>query len=390
MNIGYKSLIFDAFSPHLPEKIAESARVPDPLAAYNLAVDAKILSVTDQAFARAENLLSSGMPLFDPIQYGAQGKIMDSWETMRHNVNECDAMEFELKRASTVAYVTLSTIHHLGNNAAHAKVEGFSPDTLEWAVIVPKIALQGHSTKHVLSESGSTVFSRVRVCIYPDGGLTRLGLYNESLPAAEKAKFQHFAQATSVVCEECIATTIRTLNPMCLFSEAEIAKNWTQCVATLSELDVASAALGGKVVYASNEHFGSSVQVISPYAPIDMNDGFESARTRDPNFGTHCEQVVVKLARAVHVTRIEMDFSYFVNNNPVAMEILGYVADTGDSLGGDTAGKWVPLVARTRVKEFAGCAKEFVITQCEHLIERVRVVIFPDGGFNRVRVFAKF
>jgi hypothetical protein len=56
VNLGYKELIFRAFSPTLPEKI-ENPGPLDPLAPANLAIDAAILNVSNQRFARAENLI---------------------------------------------------------------------------------------------------------------------------------------------------------------------------------------------------------------------------------------------------------------------------------------------------------------------------------------------
>jgi len=66
VNIGYKSLVFDAFIPQLPEVIMDQGPL-DPLAKFNLAVGSRIEYVTDQKFARAENLFSDHQPIFHLI-----------------------------------------------------------------------------------------------------------------------------------------------------------------------------------------------------------------------------------------------------------------------------------------------------------------------------------
>lgn len=76
---------------------------------------------------------------------------------------------------------------------------------------------------------------------------------------------------------------------------------------------------------------------------MGMHDGFETKRSRgrDPNNsdGTGCEGLLVALgtveesrSAGAHVLAvIEADFSYFVNNNPVAMEIWGFTEMSDDA-----------------------------------------------------------
>ena len=48
------------------------------------AAGAKVLFATDDWFARAENLLNDGPPIFIDDLYCEQGKVMDGWETRRY------------------------------------------------------------------------------------------------------------------------------------------------------------------------------------------------------------------------------------------------------------------------------------------------------------------
>jgi allantoicase len=143
-------------------------------------------------------------------------------------------------------------------------------------------------------------------------------------------------------------------------------------IKTGEELNLASLAYGAKLIKASNEHYGPAIQVISPFSPINMFDGLESARSRIKD---HFEEVIIELAHASKIHRIEMDFTFFVNNNPLFVSIEGFTSDS-----------WKPLVQKTNVKAFAGNTKQFKI-HSELMYSQIRVLTIPDGGMNRLRVF---
>jgi allantoicase/malate synthase/CubicO group peptidase (beta-lactamase class C family) len=378
VNFGYKEMIFGAFSPALPEAIAE--RGPeDPLGRFNLAAGAQILEVSNQKFARAENLLSTHLPVFDPELFGSQGKIMDSWETVRHNPKPCDTLVLQLKSPARIRYIALSTQFHLGNQAQFIRLEGMAQGSSEWIELLPKTALEGHALRRARSADSMTMFEKIRVSLYPDGGFTRLGLYDDGLPDAEKKRF---AVAASVPFAEKIPQALKPLTPHFQATADEIKRYWNLLRKkrtwnlsgnrTEEEVDFASAGLGGKVIGVTNEHYGPAERIISPFPPVNMFDGFESARSRDRD---HREEVHIQLAKPVRVTRVLIDFTYFRNNNPRELSVSGIAA-----------GKSVTLVAKTPVKAFAGNKIEFNVNVAEK-IESVTVTAFPDGGMNRVHVF---
>jgi allantoicase/malate synthase/CubicO group peptidase (beta-lactamase class C family) len=377
VNVGYRKLIFSAFTPDLPEAILEKGPM-DPLASYNLAVGGKILEVSNQRFARAENLLSPYLPTFDPKLFGKQGKIMDSWETVRHNQRLCDEMIFELKSPSDIRYVGISTQFHLGNQAQFISLQGRGDKTKnQWMEILPKISLQGHAYVAIQTTTDDLEFSAIRVLLYPDGGLTRLGLYNESLPDTEKSKFSPVAAMVSIPFASFDAQTSKPLTPKYNVTSENVQRNLKMAsdgAKQSAEIDFASAAFGGKIIKASNEHYGPAVQVISPYPPLNMFDGLESARSRDKD---HQEEVVIALGKNCRIHRLEIDFTYFVNNNPLEISIEAL-----------TEGEWVPLVKRRPAKAYAGNQLVFEI-QNSQIFSEVRVITLPDGGMNRVRVFGR-
>ena len=85
------------------------------------------------------------------------------------------------------------------------------------------------------------------------------------------------------------------------------------------------------------------------------------------NFAQHC-QIVRGLPY--------LDFKFFVNNNPREVSIEGLCGDD-----------WMPLVKKTNVKAYAANKKEFIIDDGLKYAQ-LRVKTFPDGGVNRLLVFA--
>ena len=150
--------------------------------------------------------------------------------------------------------------------------------------------------------------------------------------------------------------------------------------------DLACEALGGRVVATSNNRYGHSQQLIAEAAPTSMGDGWETSRSRG---GEHLDYVVVALGRAGIVDRIEVDFTYFVLNNPVALRLVGALVNEGADAPEN--GEWLELVPRTKVKSLAGGILRVEGPQlgAAGKVSHVRLETFPDGGANRLRVFGR-
>jgi len=370
VNVGYRDLVFKAFHPRLPEAIVHHGK-RSPHADRNLVSGARLSKVSNQLFGRAENLISPYDPVFDPGLFGKEGKIMDSWETVRHNPRPFDEMTLDLSQPGKIRYVSLSTQFHLGNQAAFIRLEGCSND--QWLEILPKTPMDGHALLLIDRGSDDRVYSKIRVQNFPDGGFSRLGLYSD-LPEAERKHYQPIGQAQCIQFKESIPQTRKPMSLPYQGSDQEIEKNRAH-LRPGDLVNIASAAFGAKVLHASNEHYGPAIQVISPYRPLNMFDGLESARSRKPG---HHEELVIRLAKPGRLEKIIVDFTYFVNNNPLELAIQ---AQLGDS--------WVELVPRSWVKGFAGSQKSFVISD-ERSFDVLRVQTFPDGGLNRVLAFSRW
>ena len=363
VNVGYKNLLFNAFLPTLPEEIINRG-ASDPLAPYNLLTQAIIQKVSNQKFARAKNMISSYSPVFDPELFGKQGKIMDSWESARHNPYEFDFVELALVEPSLFHYVSLSTKFHDGNQAEFVRITGKCTNTSEWSEILPKQKMLGHSFIDIKLDTSEITYTHIKVEMYPDGGLTRVGLYAE-LPENNKLKF------TMKVCERFKEDIPKSKKPLSLKYEPSpraITRNKQK-----AKINLAGLAFGAKFVSASNEHYSPAIQLLSPYPPIHMFDGLESARSRNlDNF----EEVIIELAEVSKIKRIILDFTFFVNNNPREVSIEGLCGD-----------EWSVLVKKTNVKVYAANRIQFKISDGLNY-RLIKIKTFPDGGINRLYVFA--
>jgi malate synthase len=369
VNLGYKNLILNAFMPMRAEAIENKGPI-DPLASFNILSQARVLEVSNDLFARGENLISDYLPQFDPELFGQQGKIMDSWETVRHNLMGEDYLILELKSAASVRFVQLSTKFHTGNFAPEVKILGLAQD---WEEIIPKIHLAGHSLRRIRLEEETKKFSQIKVIIYPDGGLTRLGLYSD-LPQEVANDFFTLKQSQNIPYLEKVPATKKSLGITYAPDEGEIKKNWS-ISKNLNLINFASSALGAKILKASNEHYAPANLLLSPYLPLNMFDGLESARNRIPG---HYEEVSIQLARESILERIEIDFTYFVNNNPQKIMIEGQDHDQ----------HWITLVPLTEVKAYAGNKISFSLKE-KHMIKNLRVTAHPCGGMNRLRAWGR-
>ena len=372
VNLGYKQLIFSAFQPTLPDEIVEKGPL-DPLADYNFLTAAKVVKTTNQKFARATNLISRYLPLFDPELFCRQGKVMDSWETSRHNSNEFDELILEIPQAKPINFIQISTMYHDGNQAEFVRILASNNANSPWVEIVPKVQMLGHSYLKLKLDKPATGFTIFKIEMHPDGGLSRLGFY-EDLPQAEKAKFFHFNETKAKRFEDVIPKTHKPLSLKYQLSPEKIVKNVKTVKQLQKPLNLAGLALGAQLVSATNEHYGPAVQVISPYPAIHMFDGLESARSRKKG---HFEEVVIKLAEVSKIARIVLDFTYFVNNNPLAVQFYGL----------NKQKQWVEIVTKTNVKAFAGNKKEFIVKSQDEFSD-LKLITLPDGGVNRLEVYA--
>jgi len=355
VNIGYKELVLDAFEESLPEVIEGRDKL-SLCSEFNVLRDAKILSVSNQRFARAQNLLSPFQPIFDPTLFGWQGKVMDSWESARHNNEEYDHINLRLIKATDINYISISTKYHDGNQVEW--IEIYSDGEL----VLDKTKLDGHALRKIKLDKTLKNCTELHIRVYPDGGLSRLGAY-ETLPEDVIPSFKTNDQAQNIRYLDEIPMVTKPLGPDPLSYQSlnlEKRKNY------------ASLAHGAKVISSTDEHYAPAINVLSPYPPLNMFDGLESKRSRILG---HKEELVIRLAKKIKVRDVLFDFTYFVNNNPKDLSIFAKVD-----------GNWLALIENYFCKPYAGNVLSLKFSQ-DIFVEDLKFNFIPDGGVNRIKVY---
>ncbi len=345
-----------------------------------------MVACSDEGFAPAENLLATRSPEFRfGVFLPGKGQEFDSWETRRHNPEPPDWVILELGSPGPIATADLDTHWHDGNHAERGALfalrgapgENPTRDDPRWVLLLPPSSLDGHAHNVFRVPVGEgSVWTHVMLENHPDGGIARLRCYGGRAPQEVDPGEEDVRRVRHEGAIPRGSDSVRH-GP----SAEDIAARWRE-VAPGSLVDLACEALGGRVVATSNNRYGHSQQLLAEAAPVSMGDGWETSRSRGEG---HHDHVVVELGRAGVIEEIEVDFTYFVLNNPVALRILGArEANPGE-------GDWVEVLGRTPVKALAGGK---LVVAASALKERgpfrqVRLETFPDGGANRLRVVGR-
>lgn len=174
--------------------------------------------------------------------------------------------------------------------------------------------------------------------------------------------------------------------------------------------DLASRALRGSVVAASDEFFAEKENLIKPDAPVhepatfghkgQVYDGWETRRRRGPGGALPGEDdrdwVVVRLGAPGVIRAVVVDTAFFTGNYPQscavdACHVTGYPA-TLDSAGWKDSADWTEIVPRSPLK--GDSQHTFRVGggggggggAAGRRFTHVRLRIYPDGGVARLRV----
>jgi allantoicase len=334
---------------------ASSANTIAPKDLVNSALGSRILSFSDEWFAAAENLYNPKAPIRKPGVFTYAGAWYDGWETRRHNSEPFDWVVFRLGVASgTVKGVEVDTAFFNGNQAPEVAVQGcFASDDKEeeikskdftgWETILPKQEC-GPSQRHgwVLPtdrEGQEKAYTHVRLQMFPDGGIARFRLFGTVVPVLPQ-------DSTAV-------------------------------------FDLAATVNGGVAVKCSDQHFGQIANLLLPGRGVDMGDGWETKRSR----GEHVDWAIIKLGTSGIIDKLVVDTAHFRGNFPQKVQV--FAAPAAEKVPGHEDGVWTEILAPQKTgpdaeHEYDGGVLEGVEGKAYGY---VKMVIIPDGGVKRIRVF---
>ncbi len=309
---------------------------------------AQAVYVTDDFFACCERMLKAEPAEFIAGKFDDNGKWMDGWESRRKRVEGHDFCIVRLGKEGVIRGVDIDTSHFRGNHPPAASIDAcrsdddIPGDDAGWTTILPSVGLEQDSHHlHDIVDTG--VYSHVRLNIYPDGGVARLRIYGE---------------------------------PHCDWDQRDPA----------DIVDLVALENGGRPIACSNQAFGSSMMSLClPGRGINMGDGWETARRREPGN----EWVILALGHAGVISAVELDTAHYKGNFPDRASIqAGYLRGGTVESAITQSLFWRDLLAEQKLEMDAVCRFEDEIADLG-AVSHVRVNIIPDGGLSRVRLFGR-
>ena len=329
---------------------------PDFTRLLNLAqprLGAEVMSASDDFFADKSRLIKPEAPVFVVGKYDDHGKWMDGWESRRRRTPGHDHAILKLGQPGRIFGFEVDTTHFTGNFPPFCSIDAAHcaglPVENDWVELVGKSPLKGNQ-KHYYSVTCEDIFTHIRLNIYPDGGVARLRVYGE------------------------------------------IAIDWSRFDRS-EEIDLAALEMGGRVVLASDAHFGVPENLIAPGKGVNMGDGWETRRRpdrgTDPDYWTDAHDFcILALGHKGVLHRAVIETTHFKGNYPDRMSLQAIDATVSPPPGGGVPGSedWPEILPQSKLGPDDAFSFDL---SCPTPVTHVRLNIYPDGGVSRLRLYGR-
>lgn len=311
-------------------------------------IGGQVVYCTDDFFAEKENLIQEGRGIFIEDKYTEFGKWMDGWESRRKRTSGHDWAIIKLGATGKIKGFDIDTNHFLGNHPPHASVEAINlsedlsdwsqANDLAWEEILVKSPLDPGS-QHFFEIDSDTIYTHVRLHIYPDGGVARFRVYGE------------------------------------------VFKDWNT-VNKDQVIDLALVNNCGKALDCNDMFFSVMDNLIAPTTGKNMGDGWETKRNRTPN---NVDHVILRLGHPGLVQKIIVDTKHFKGNYPDSCAIDAcFSEDDAAVLKADH--NWQPLLGQQKLEADQEHHFSSEVLNTDQPITHVKLKIYPDGGISRLRI----
>ena len=307
----------------------------------------KIVYKTDEFFAKANRIINPNKPVFIENKFDKHGKWMDGWETRRRRNKGYDHLIIRLGKEGRISRVNIDTTYFNGNQPSDASLQAcyckknIPGKKIKWITILNKKKIKPNS-HNIFGIKNRSVFTHVRLNIFPDGGVARLRIFGKI--AVEKLPF------------------VKKI------------------------INLPSLLNGASIIACNNEHFGKAENILAPGTGKNMGDGWETKRSR----GKNSDWLILKFAAAGKVNKVQIDTHHFKGNYPDRCSLqAAYVnGKISNKAIVNKSKKWKLLL--NKVKLYAHKKHNFRNKLMrKNKINYIRINIFPDGGISRIRVFGR-
>jgi allantoicase len=306
----------------------------------------KVIFKTDDFFASANRIINPSPAVFKEGLFDKNGKWMDGWESRRKRTSGHDFLIIKLGKSGSINKVDVDTSHFNGNQPSMISLEGCYSKSknikdLKWKTLIGKKKTKANS-HHMFKSSSKSIFTHIKLNIFPDGGVARLRLYGSI--SKENNKFGN-----------------KTIN-------------------------LASLLNGASVIACNNEHFGKAENILAPGKAKNMGDGWETRRRRDKGF----DWLILNPINGKKIDKIEISTHHFKGNFPSHCSLQAAFVPNKKSSSSiiKSSVKWKFLLNKVNLS--ANKTHKFKnILMKNDKINFIKINIFPDGGISRFKIFGK-
>jgi len=306
----------------------------------------KVIFKTDDFFASANRIIDPSPAVFKEGLFDKNGKWMDGWESRRKRTSGHDFLIIKLGKSGSINKVDVDTSHFNGNQPSMISLEGCYSKSknikdLKWKTLIGKKKTKANS-HHMFKSSSKSIFTHIKLNIFPDGGVARLRLYGSI--SKENNKFGN-----------------KTIN-------------------------LASLLNGASVIACNNEHFGKAENILAPGKAKNMGDGWETRRRRDKGF----DWLILNPIDGKKIDKIEISTHHFKGNFPSHCSLQAAFVPNKKSSSSiiKSSVKWKFLLNKVNLSANKTHVFKNILMKNDK-INFIKINIFPDGGISRFKIFGK-
>ena len=307
----------------------------------------KIIYKTDEFFAPAKRIINPWPPVFKEGVFDKHGKWMDGWETRRKRTKGHDCLILKLGKPGKIHKVDIDTSYFNGNQPSKVSLDACyskkkSPNkNSKWINILKKKSAKPNS-HHFFNIKNRSIFTHVKLNIFPDGGVARLRIYGEMIVNKKFGK--------------------KTIN-------------------------LTSVLNGSTPIACNNEHFGRAENILAPGKGKNMGDGWETRRSRGKNF----DWLIIKFGKPGLIKKLEIDTHHFKGNYPdsCSIQTASISNDLSNKSIVNNSKNWKFILNKSKLSAHKKhIFKKFLIKRSKE--NYLKINIYPDGGISRIRAFGNF
>jgi len=306
----------------------------------------KVIFKTDDFFASANRIIDPSPAVFKEGLFDKNGKWMDGWESRRKRTSGHDFLIIKLGKSGSINKVDVDTSHFNGNQPSMISLEGCYSKSknikdLKWKTLIDKKKTKANS-HHMFKSSSKSIFTHIKLNIFPDGGVARLRLYGSI--SKENNKFGN-----------------KTIN-------------------------LASLLNGASVIACNNEHFGKAENILAPGKAKNMGDGWETRRRRNKGF----DWLILNPINGKKIDKIEISTHHFKGNFPSHCSLQAAFVPNKKSSSSiiKSSVKWKFLLNKVNLSANKTHVFKNILMKNDK-INFIKINIFPDGGISRFKIFGK-